>query len=373
MVSHTEEQLISVIRSDTRYPVFFCAKILKRRKEQARRPVRNNMGKQIFVADLKQDSMIGEEFEDFFLLKDVKQSKSITNEWANMLIYDRTGEIPGIIYGEDSSSAEQLKGGVVLIRGLVRLYNGENRVSVKTVTPAGEGTSMMDFVPGLTKDQLVGLKGRLDSLVMGVAEPHLNLLLRSVFKKYGQQYLSLPGGYRHHVFAGGLLAHSVETAEMAGLLCDQMGGWYGSDAPDRDVAVTGALLHDIGKVLEFKAFPFGERQENAPYLNYRIRGAVILNELIRSLVHAYPETVGYWQGMLPVISNMAMTCHKRNDEPPRTKEGRLVLNADVSSADMDAYEYEESSYKKDKPDGGFFYSRYFGCNMKAEGEAKEVD
>lgn len=330
------------------------------------------MGKEIYVDTLKSEQMLGEEFEELFMVKDTKLTRSLSNKWTNLTLFDRTGEIPGIIFGEDAVNAEKLKGSIVKARGLVTLYNGECRATVKSVVPVElKDVSLSDFVPGLTKEKVAELFGRLNNLLGQIASnAPLLCLVRSVYQKYGKDFIQLPGGYMHHRYAGGLLAHSVECAEMAALICDQQTGAFyeNSTGVNRELVIAGALLHDIGKVFEFEVFPFGAKKENAPFLNYKVRGTVMLTEIVKQIVKMYPNTAEKWKTELPVLCNMALSCHKKNDEPPRTKEARIVMLADISSADTDACAFEESKVNQDNPDGGFFYSRYFGCNMKSPGK-----
>lgn len=329
--------------------------------------------KDYYISTIKKE--LGDEFESTFLLKDIKVSKSLTTTWANCLLFDRTGEIPGVIFGEDAVQAEKLKGKIVYVRGMAKPNNGGLQIRIKTLRENDATADISDFVPGITQEQRADLFKRLNVLIGGVKDRVLNQLLRAVFGAYGKVYAGLPGGYRHHVFAGGLLAHTVEVAELTDIICRQKGGWYNGQATvDRELAVTGALLHDLGKCMEFKPFPFGEKRDDAPFLNYKIRGSFLVSQIIMNLAAQLPESenkakdIERLKAIMPLLSNMALNCHKRNDEPPRTKEGRIVQNADVVSADSDAYDFEEESFTQEKPEGGFFYSRYFGCNMLAAGK-----
>lgn len=331
------------------------------------------MMKDVYVSSLQQE-MLGEEFESLFLLKDAKLSKNVSTTWCNLILFDKTGEIPGICFGEDAVNAEKLKGKIVFVRGMAAPHNGSMQVKIKSLRLSEQKPDLSDFVPGLTEEQKNALWNRLCVLIEGITDNCLKTLLNAVFQSYGKAYLSLPGGYRHHMFAGGLLAHTVEVAELTDLICRQKGAWYpGATSVDREIAVAGALLHDIGKCLEFKPFPFGEKREDAPYLNYKVRGSFMVSQVIMNVASAYPQgsaEVKRFRELMPILSNEAFTCHRKNEEPPRDKESRTIRNADLVSADSDACDYEESKLLAERPEGGFFYSQYFGCNMLAAG--KEV-
>ena len=319
--------------------------------------------KELFVSQLSSEKMLGEEFEDSFLLKDIKLSRNLSNQWANVKLFDKTGEIMGIIFGEDAVNAVQLKGTIVKVRGLADLFNGEVRVRIKNMFPLSEEPAE-DYVPSLPQEKASELEERLKALIGSVCDRNLNVLLRSVFTAYIGRFKMLPGGARHHVFAGGLLAHTVEAAETADLICSQQSDYYGLSTPaDRDLVVTGALLHDFGKVTEYKKFPFGEYTEAALYSDPANRGSQMLSQVIHAIIRQYPETVAEWNRMFPLLTNMMLCCHNTGARTRRL-ETRIVMLADKISADTDAFSYEVSQHNRENPeDDGAFYSRYFGCRI----------
>ena len=319
--------------------------------------------KELFVSQLVSEEMLGEEFEDSFLLKDIKLSRNLSNQWANVRLFDKTGEIPGIIFGEDAVNAVQLKGSIVKVRGLADLFNGEVRVKIKNMLPSSEELAE-DYVPSLPKEKASELEGRLNALIGSVCDRNLNVLLRSVFTAYIGRFKMLPGGARHHVFAGGLLAHTVETAETTDLICRQQSDYYGMAVlADRDLAVAGALLHDFGKVTEYKKFPFGEYTEVALYSDPANRGSQMLSQVIQAIIRQYPETTAEWNRLFPLLTNVMLCCHNTGARTRRL-ETRIVMLTDKMSADTDAFSYEVSQHTKENPeDDGAFYSRYFGCKI----------
>lgn len=321
------------------------------------------MSKELFVSNLSSDEMIGEEFEESFLLKDIKLSKNLSNQWANLVLFDKTGEIPGIIFGEDAVNAVALKGRIVKVRGLADLYNGGVRVKCKNILPTTEELAE-DYVPSLPEEMSADLIARLNALVGSVTEKNLSVLLRSVFSCYISRFKMLPGGARHHVFAGGLLAHSVETAETTDLICRQQSDYYGTAGfADRDLAVTAALLHDFGKVTEFKNFPFGEYTDVALYSDPANRGVQMLQSVIVTIIRKYPDTAAEWNKLFPLLTNVVLCCHNTGARTRRI-ETRIVMLADKMSADTDAFNYEVSKHNAENPEEeGAFYSRYFGCKI----------
>jgi len=82
-----------------------------------------------------------------------------------------------------------------------------------------------------------------------VKDKDLSNLLKRIFenKSFRQKFQEAPGGKLwHHAYLGGLLEHSIQVAS----LCDNAASDY--KEIDRDLLITGALLHDIGKIEEYR-------------------------------------------------------------------------------------------------------------------------
>jgi 3'-5' exoribonuclease len=82
-----------------------------------------------------------------------------------------------------------------------------------------------------------------------IENPHLSSLLKKIFdedREFFTQFAKAPAAKSwHHNYLGGLLEHSVAVAS----ICNYCSNLY---PVDRDLLVTGALLHDIGKMQEYK-------------------------------------------------------------------------------------------------------------------------
>lgn len=98
-------------------------------------------------------------------------------------------------------------------------------------------------------------KAKLEALLAGIEHNELQRLARSLFSGATlAKFLKNPAGMRlHHAYVGGLLEHTVSTAELAKTIAEKI------DGTDLDLVVTGALVHDIGKIEEISAelgFPY---------------------------------------------------------------------------------------------------------------------
>lgn len=115
-------------------------------------------------------------------------------------------------------------------------------ISAKLLPLEGIDTTRFIKAPPIPKEELIK---RFNKLVDSIKEKDCKAILDYFIKKFGEQiYLAPAASSVHHEFSSGLLMHSVSLGEHA----DYFAKYY----PDinRDLLVTGALLHDFGKMIE---------------------------------------------------------------------------------------------------------------------------
>src|SRR3954462_8025651 len=139
----------------------------------------------------------------------------------------------------------------------------------------GEPTDGSERASGPPRDA-AQMEADLRSLVATVQCPHLRALLDAVFGADGAtwgRFRDAPAAKRYHqAYRHGLLEHSLTVAQSVSAISATFPGI------DRDVAVTGALLHDIGKLDAYTADPraidmtdLGKLQGEIPLGYYRVR------------------------------------------------------------------------------------------------------
>ncbi len=98
------------------------------------------------------------------------------------------------------------------------------------------------------KRNIEEMKSKLNNYILSIENPHLKSLLNKIFtSEFIEKYSVHPGAIQyHHNWKGGLMQHTIEVAEICELLCKQ------NPEMDRDLLLTGALIHDLGKLVEIK-------------------------------------------------------------------------------------------------------------------------
>jgi 3'-5' exoribonuclease len=203
-----------------------------------------------FVRDLAE----GLEVDGVFLVR--RKSARRTREgrpFLALVLYDRTGAVDGVIW--DDAAAFRVvfaERDFLRVRGVVDRYRDRLQVRVlECEVTRWEELSPDDFLPR-SRRPVGEMLPELATRVRGIANPHLRTLLDRLLADpaFRDAFAAAPAATAvHHDVAGGLLEHTLSLAA----LCDAVARVYPD--LDRDLLVTGALLHDVGKIRELRSAP----------------------------------------------------------------------------------------------------------------------
>ena len=181
------------------------------------------------------------------------------SSYLTIELRDRTGAILARAFrGADVLAGRFERGELVRVCGRVERFREALQVEVEAIGRAeGEDADPARFLPVAYRD-LDELEGFLEHLAREVYDPGLKALLERLL---GDQQLraeirrapcSVPGSggaarpsVGHHAYLGGLLEHTVAVATMALELCTL------HPRLDRDLLLSAAIVHDLGKTREF--------------------------------------------------------------------------------------------------------------------------
>lgn len=205
--------------------------------------------KDLFVSDLAAFEE-GRYFDSYFLLL-AKQTRSTkTNKpYLNLIFGDKTGQIEARVWDpEDARIAKDAeRGDIVKARGSVSRFDGRLQMKVEQMrTAAPDEADRMDLLPATQYDV-----DELWSTLIGIVESFTNADLQRLLQTLlgdpaiAQAYREAPAARQlHHAWLGGLLEHVVSLLRLA----DRVAPNYA--IINRDLLLTGVILHDIGKVRE---------------------------------------------------------------------------------------------------------------------------
>lgn len=211
------------------------------------RNIQKEMKKSVFVEKLRE----GDAVDDIFLVKNVKFGETRAGKpYLVLTVMDKSGEISGPIWDNALSCKKTcVVGSIVHILGSVQMYRDKTQLKVDDVRfVAQEGVDLGDFLPASPRSR-VEMAGELQQLVRTVTDPFLKKLLHFFFGKsdWWPRFQEAPAAKGiHHAYIGGLLEHSLSVGRAA----DSLASHY--EGVNRSLLLTGALLHDIGKLEELR-------------------------------------------------------------------------------------------------------------------------
>ncbi len=293
--------------------------------------------KKQFIKDLKS----GDRVDSVFAVKFKKPVRNYVKGYMfEVRVADKTGELTAKYWGDnDEKSVQKLyddfeKSDVIRVTGTANEYMGRLEIGVsKTDRDVLEKTreyDITDFVASSERDIDEMMKD-LTNIVDSVKNSHLKTLLETLLKdkKFIGRFKSSPASMMYHQNCiGGLLEHTLNVVKICETLCDIYRGL------DRDLLVTSAVLHDVGKIFELETTTVIDVSEDGMLRGHTIIGEEFVNERIKKIID-FPETLRL------KLLHMILSHHgeKRFGAPkePQLPEGVALHYADWCDAKVDIY------------------------------------
>jgi 3'-5' exoribonuclease len=192
-------------------------------------------------------------------------------------LVDPSWRIEGRIWHDvDLLDARFAEGDAVRVLGRVERYRDRLQLDVRSVEPA-VGEDPAAFAPALRRDA-DELDGFLDFLAAEISHPGLRALVQSTLgdrRGLLRQLPAAPDG--HHVYAGGLLEHTVGVATICRELCQLQ------TRLRSDLLLAAALLHDVGRTLELSRAPVFQPTPEGRLLGHVHLGLRLIEERATAL------------------------------------------------------------------------------------------
>ena len=203
--------------------------------------------KDFFAADAAQRQ--GQEIQSCFavLSKQVRDKKD-GGTYLALVLGDRSGHIDARIWENCETHARKFeKDDVVLLRGTVETFNGKQQLRVLEIAKARPDAFDLGDLLRATNRDIPAMWAELRATVSTFTDPDLKCLVFAFLDDpdIAQRYQAAPAAkMMHHAWIGGLLEHVVDLCKF----CDLAAGHF--PLIHRDLLLTGAILHDIGKIYE---------------------------------------------------------------------------------------------------------------------------
>jgi 3'-5' exoribonuclease len=238
--------------------------------------------KDIYIADLANFDE-GKLFDGYFLVLAKQQRTTKTNKpYLNVILGDKTGQLEGRVWApEDPRIARDFEqGDIVKARGSASRFDDRLQMKIDQLRLAlASEVDKSDLLPSTSYD-VAALWTQLIGFVDSLANPDLKLLLLTVVADplIAQAYREAPAAKQlHHAWLGGLLEHVVSLCTLADLVAPHY------PLLDRDLLLTGVILHDIGKIRELSWESGFEYTVEGSLLGHIQIGAALAERTVDSL------------------------------------------------------------------------------------------
>ena len=202
------------------------------------------------------DMVPGDKVEGFYILKEAYQKISSNGKpFLSAVIADKTGTMDVKVwdYAGPVGTQEDV-GKIIKIRGDVSEFKGNPQLSLSNIRMAlpedNCDTVRLVAAAPIDKDETVR---KVRTLVDSMEDPDYRQVARTMLGRHLETFASIPAAKSvHHSFLSGLLMHTANLMALA----DFLSGQYGS-VIDRSLLLTGTLLHDFAKEIEFRFSDLG--------------------------------------------------------------------------------------------------------------------
>ena len=225
----------------------------------------------------------GERVSDIYLCKNktVAVTKNGKEYWS-VLLQDKTGSIDGKVWEPGSIGIDDFEVlDYVEVNGDVTNFNGTLQLNIKRIRRAYEDEyDPADYLP-VSPYETGAMYDELKACVGKVENEALHTLLSRIFLESGKveemfrQHSAAKS--MHHSFVGGLLQHTLAVTRMCEFYCAQY------PVLNRDLLLTAALLHDIGKMWEISPFPANDYTDDGQLLGHIVIGVEKIGSVIAKI------------------------------------------------------------------------------------------
>ena len=225
----------------------------------------------------------GDRISGIYLCKQ-KQSAVTKNgkPYDSVILQDKTGVLDGKIWDPNSQGIAEFDAlDYIDVVGDVTVFAGARQANIKRVRKAEEGEyDPADYLP-VSANSREEMYEKLLAYVKSVKNPHLQKLLLQLFaedQEFAKSFQNHSAAKTvHHGYIGGLLEHTLGVVR----LCDYMAASY--PVLKRDLLITAALCHDIGKTRELSDFPLNDYTDEGQLLGHIMIGAEMVHDQIRRI------------------------------------------------------------------------------------------
>lgn len=214
----------------------------------------------------------GEKFVGTYLCKSKQILKTKAGKtYYSLLLQDKTATVDAKIWELNNGIASFEALDYIYCEGMVTSFQGNLQMNISRLRKSEEGEyDPADYIP-TTKKDVEQMYREILAYIDSVKNPYLNQLLTGFFvedKEFVKEFKKHSAAKSiHHGFLGGLLEHTLSVTN----LCNYFASAY--PKLQRDLLITAALFHDMGKMDEIAGFPRNDYTDDGQLLGHIFIGA----------------------------------------------------------------------------------------------------
>ena len=308
-----------------------------------------------YIKDLRE----GDRVFDIYLCKH-KQAAVTKNgkPYETVILQDKTGTVDAKVWEPNNPGIGEYDTlDYIEVYGEVTNFQGSLQVNVKRIRVCREGEyNPAEYLPVSSKD-IDQMYQELLGYIKSIQNTYLKQLLESFFVK-DQAFIkafrtSSAAKTVHHGFVGGLLEHTLSVTK----LCD----YYCKAYPilKRDLLLTAAMCHDIGKTKEISLFPENDYTDDGQLLGHIVMGSQMIGERAAKIEN-FPHVV------LAELQHCILAHHGKYEygspKIPAIIEALALNYADDTDAKLETF---KEILENTNETGWLGYNRLFESNLRA--------
>jgi 3'-5' exoribonuclease len=271
-----------------------------------------------------------ERFDKLFLLKGIDERRTRNGKpYLTLVLGTPDNSFEGRVWDMDLKSLPGLvEGDPVKAVGVTQLYQERLQLIVETISKVDGPVDPREIFPAAEMSE-TQLRTEFQDAVNKIQDTNLKSLFTAMERDTSifEAFFTSPAAITmHHARIGGLAEHSLGVCNLA-LAAAETATWL-----DKDLLITGALLHDIGKILEY---------EVAGDFRYSLQGKLVGHiSLGASLVEKWIGTIpGFPERLALEVIHILLAHHGQleygSPKTPATAEALVIHFADDLDAKLD--------------------------------------
>ncbi len=283
-----------------------------------------------YIEDFKEDDQI----IGHYLCKQKQSLKSRAGKtYLSLKLQDKTGIIDAKIWEINNSIQNFDESDYIKIDATVVSYQNELQLRINKLRKSQVGEFFeSDYIPTTDKN-IDELYKKILEYINSIANTYVKKLVEDIFinnKDISENFKSHSAAKTmHHSYMGGLIEHTLSVVQ----ICDFMCGRYKS--VNRDILISTALLHDIGKIFELSNFPDNDYTDEGQLLGHIIIGMELITETAAK-IEKFP------QDLLNLLKHSIISHHGEYEfgspKRPKTIEAFILHCADNMDAKIKMFE-----------------------------------